>query len=43
MKLVVIVPTFGRKAQVAKLLRQLESQSRPPDEVIVSGPEMISR
>jgi GT2 family glycosyltransferase len=39
MKLVVIVPTFGRKAQVAKLLRQLESQSRPPDEVIVSAPD----
>ena len=39
MKLVVIVPTFGRKAQVAKLLRQLKSQSRSPDEVIVSAPD----
>ena len=28
MKLVVIVPTFGRKAQVARLLRELEAQTQ---------------
>jgi GT2 family glycosyltransferase len=39
MKLVVIVPTFARKAQVARLLRQLESQTRAPDEVIVTAPD----
>ena len=39
MKLVVIVPTYGRKAQVARLLRQLEAQSRAPDEVIVTAPD----
>ena len=39
MKLVVIVPTFGRQAQVARLLRELEAQTRPPDHVIVSAPD----
>jgi GT2 family glycosyltransferase len=39
MKLVVIVPTLGRNAQVGRLLRHLESQVRPPDEVIISAPD----
>jgi GT2 family glycosyltransferase len=39
MKIAVIVPTLGRKAQVACLLRQLEAQSRPPDAVFVSAPD----
>jgi GT2 family glycosyltransferase len=39
MKLAVIVPTLGRKAQVGRLLRHLESQRRPPDEVILSAPD----
>jgi GT2 family glycosyltransferase len=39
MKLVVIVPTLGRKAQVARLLARLEEQQRPPDEVIISAPD----
>ena len=39
MKLVVIIPTLGRGAQVARLLEHLESQHRPPDEVILSAPD----
>jgi GT2 family glycosyltransferase len=39
MKIAIIVPTCGRKAQVACLLRQLEAQSRPPDAVFVSAPD----
>jgi glycosyltransferase involved in cell wall biosynthesis len=39
MKLVVIVPTIGRKEIVSRVLRNLEQQSRPPDEVIVSAPD----
>src|SRR5688572_28506104 len=39
MKLVVIVPTFGRQAQVARLLRELEAQTRPPEHVNVSAPD----
>jgi len=39
MKLVVIVPTYGRRAQIPRLLRYLEAQRRPPDEVIISAPD----
>jgi GT2 family glycosyltransferase len=39
MKLVVIIPTVGRSAQVALLLGHLAKQSRLPDEVIVSAPD----
>jgi GT2 family glycosyltransferase len=40
MKLIVIVATLGRRAQVGCLLRHLESQTRPPDEVIISAPDV---
>jgi GT2 family glycosyltransferase len=39
MKLVVIIPTIGRKALVNDLLEHLEHQARLPDEVIVSAPD----
>jgi len=39
MKLVVIIPTADRKTQVNRLLRHLELQQRPPDEVIISAPD----
>lgn len=39
MKLVVIVPTIGRKEIVNRVLQHLERQTRPPDEVIVSAPD----
>lgn len=39
MKLATVIPTLGRKAQLARLLRHLEAQTRPPDEVIVSAPD----
>jgi glycosyltransferase involved in cell wall biosynthesis len=39
MKLVVIVPTVGRKESVTRTLRHLERQTRPPDEVVVSAPD----
>jgi GT2 family glycosyltransferase len=39
MKLVVIIPTSDRKAQVSRLLRHIELQQRAPDEVIVSAPD----
>jgi glycosyltransferase involved in cell wall biosynthesis len=39
MKLVVIVPTVGRKDTVTRTLRHLERQTRPPNEVIVSAPD----
>lgn len=39
MKLVVIIPTVGRSAQVARLLDHLGRQRRLPDEVIVSAPD----
>jgi glycosyltransferase involved in cell wall biosynthesis len=39
MKLVVIVPTIGRKETVTRTLRHLERQTRPPNEVIVSAPD----
>lgn len=39
MKLVVIIPTLGRSGQVARLLGYLGSQTRLPDEVILSAPD----
>jgi GT2 family glycosyltransferase len=39
MKLVVVIPTFGRREQVARLVAFLALQSRPPDEVLVSTPD----
>ncbi|QFI69922.1 glycosyltransferase family 2 protein [Sinorhizobium alkalisoli] len=39
MKMVVIIATFGRKEQLARLLKHLERQERLPDEVIVSVPD----
>ncbi|MBX9589763.1 MAG: glycosyltransferase [Hyphomonadaceae bacterium] len=39
MRLAVIIPTIGRKAVAAQLLRHLEQQTRLPDEVIVSAPD----
>jgi GT2 family glycosyltransferase len=39
MKLVVIIPTVGRKETVTRTLRHLERQTRPPNEVIVSAPD----
>jgi GT2 family glycosyltransferase len=39
MRLVVIIPTLGRKEQVTRLLTHLEGQRRSPDEVIVSAPD----
>ncbi|MEP9379950.1 glycosyltransferase [Aquabacter sp. CN5-332] len=39
MKLVVIIPTLGRRDVADRLLAHLENQHRPPDEVIVSAPD----
>ena len=39
MKLIVIIATLGRRAQVGRLVRYLELQTRPPDEVIISAPD----
>ncbi len=39
MRLVVVIPTFGRREQVARLVAFLARQSRLPDEVIVSAPD----
>lgn len=39
MKLIVIIATAGRRELVARALRHLEEQVRPPDEVIVSAPD----
>jgi glycosyltransferase involved in cell wall biosynthesis len=38
MKIAVIIPTYGRPEAVDRLLRHLESQTRLPDEVIISAP-----
>lgn len=40
MRLVVIVPTLGRRETVGRLLTHLEAQHRLPDEVILSAPDM---
>ncbi|TIQ36053.1 MAG: glycosyltransferase family 2 protein [Mesorhizobium sp.] len=39
MRLAVIIPTLGRKEQVARLLAYLGGQTRLPDEVILSAPD----
>jgi GT2 family glycosyltransferase len=39
LRLVVIIATAGRKEILNRLLAHLESQVRPPDEVIVSAPD----
>jgi GT2 family glycosyltransferase len=39
MKVVVVIPTYGRKAQTALLLARLEQQTRPPNLVLVSAPD----
>lgn len=39
MKLVVIIPTYGRKALLPRAISVLEQQTRPPDEVIISAPD----
>jgi GT2 family glycosyltransferase len=39
MKLAVIIPTLGRREQLARLLAYLGGQTRPPDEVILSAPD----
>lgn len=39
MEVVVVIATFGRAEQVARLLAQLERQTRLPDAVIISAPD----
>lgn len=39
MKLVVVIATLGRKEQIVPLLSHLETQSRLPDEVVISAPD----
>jgi GT2 family glycosyltransferase len=39
MKMVVVIPTHGRKSIVAQLLSHLEGQVRLPDEVVLSVPD----
>jgi GT2 family glycosyltransferase len=39
MKIAVIIATIGRKALLTKVLKQLEKQTRLPDEVIISTPD----
>jgi GT2 family glycosyltransferase len=39
MKVIVIIPTFGRKQLLNRVLDHLDSQTRAPDEVIVSAPD----
>jgi GT2 family glycosyltransferase len=39
MRLVVAIPTYGRRAQTELLVRYLASQTRLPDEVVVSAPD----
>ena len=39
MRLVVIIPTVGRKQLLSRLLALLEEQTRPPDEIVVSAPD----
>lgn len=40
MRLVVVVATLGRRAQLARLLRFLTRQTRLPDAVVVSAPDV---
>ena len=39
MRLVVIIPTFGRKWLLPKMIAHLEQQTRVPDAVIISAPD----
>jgi GT2 family glycosyltransferase len=39
MRLVVIIPTIGRKDLLPNTLEVLENQTRPPDEVVISAPD----
>jgi GT2 family glycosyltransferase len=39
MKVIVIIPTFGRKQLLNRVLDHLDGQTRAPDEVIVSAPD----
>lgn len=39
MRLIVIIPTLGRKDLVTRTLEHLEKQVRPPDEVIITAPD----
>lgn len=39
MKLVVVIPTIGRKDLVNRVVAHLEAQSRLPDEVLISAPD----
>lgn len=39
MRLVVVIPTVGRRAQIPLLLDHLRSQERLPDEVVISAPD----
>jgi GT2 family glycosyltransferase len=39
MRVVVVIPTIGRRELLPRLLAHLEDQIRPPDEVIVSAPD----
>lgn len=39
MRLAVVIPTLGRRAQVSRLVRFLANQTRLPDEVVVSAPD----
>jgi GT2 family glycosyltransferase len=39
MRLIVIIPTYKRKDLLSRTLEHLESQTRSPDEVIVSAPD----
>jgi glycosyltransferase involved in cell wall biosynthesis len=39
MKVIVIIPTFGRKKLLNRVLEHLDGQTRAPDEVIVSAPD----
>jgi len=38
MKLVVIIPTYGRRDLLSKTLEHLEAQARSPDKVVISAP-----
>lgn len=43
MKLAVVIPTYGRKPLLRRLLSYLEQQSRLPDIVVVSAPDFDPR
>jgi GT2 family glycosyltransferase len=39
MKIVIIIATHGRRSLLQRVVKHLESQTRPPDEVIISAPD----